>query len=57
MVTNCNCLLFFNGRTSLESVKKATAHYYSKSLQRYLCENKTVKGGLLMESPLSVYSD
>ena len=36
---------------------KKPAHYYSKSLQRYLCENKTVKGGLLWELPLSVYSD
>ena len=26
-------------------------------LQSYLCENKTVKGGLLLEQPLSVYSD
>ncbi len=36
--------------------KQATAHYYSKSLQSYLWENKTVKGGLLWELPLSVYS-
>jgi hypothetical protein len=36
---------------------KKPAHYYSKSLQSYLCENKTVKGGLLWELPLSVYSD
>jgi len=41
----------------LEKRSKKPAHYYSKSLQRYLCENKTVKGGLLWELPLSVYSD
>jgi len=39
-----------------KSCKKPT-HSYSKSLQSYLCENKTVKGGLLWELPLSVYSD
>ncbi|MDP1622142.1 MAG: hypothetical protein Q8M08_07355 [Bacteroidales bacterium] len=56
MVTKCNCLLFFYGRSSPESDKKATAHYYSKSMQSYLWENKTVKGDLLWELSLSVYS-
>jgi len=43
--------------TFLKKSCKKPAHYYSKSLQSYLCENKTVKGGLLWELPLSVYSD
>jgi len=40
-----------------KKASKKPAHYYSKSLQSYLDENKTVKGGLLWEQPLSVFSD
>jgi len=43
--------------TLLKKSSKKPAHYYSKSLQSYLCENKTVKGDLLSEQSLSVYSD
>jgi len=47
---------FFYGRIS-RMPSKGQRTLLLELLQSYLWENKTVKGGLLMESPLSVYSD